>query len=160
MLNNDHDDDFLCGHHLAADDNGDAADHHTLVGCYNAQTHLHHANAAAHVVDGVGCSYQNTHLLCCHGGLPLAGPGKDLTGISRWFHEVGTRLYFDKELAAAAEHSLARQVEPYSHHHVGKELVEHTAAVVDCSRSQDDDAEHAHLLSDTGPGLFSYLSCC
>ena len=160
MFNNDHDDDSLCGRHLA-DADGDAADHHTLVG-YNAQTHLHRAHAAHIVDDGVGCNHQNNLLLCCHGGLlPLAEPGKDPTGTSHWFHEAGTHLYSDKHLVA--EHSLARQVEePYSHHHAGKEPVEHTAAVVDCSRNQDDDdddAENVHLLFDTCPGLFSCLSC-
>lgn len=74
-------------------------------------------------------------------------------GISHWVHEVGTRLGFGKE---AAEHSLARHVEQYSHH-VGKELVEHTAE--DCSHNQED-AEHAHLLvSDIHIGLFPSVSC-
>lgn len=116
---------------------------------YYAPTHL---DLAIVVVDVDYDNYQNT-LLYCHGDLPVIGLGKDLMGISQWFHEVGTHLDFDK---GVAEHSLARQVEPYSHH-IGKELVEHTAE--GCSRNQED-AECVHLLvSGIHAGLFSSVCC-
>lgn len=82
-----------------------------------------------------------------------AAPGKDLMGISHWFHEVGTHLGFDTaELVSTVmeEHSLAHRVEQHYNHHIGKEPVEHTE--VDCKRDHDDVAEYVHLL-------FCYASC-